>query len=1123
MASLSRDLRNQLARVTLEAREVAERACRAALENLAVHEKEYRGHMSVEQRQLRNRLRARGRALGDQRDQAKGTQEIRHLAEDAAYENWHRLLFTRFLAENNLLHTSAEHGNVPVTLQECEELASELGAKDGFDLACKFAAEILPGVFRSDDPVFEVSLAQRDVVELRGLLDSLPSEVFTADDSLGWTYQFWQAKRKDEVNASGNKIGADELSPVTQLFTEDYMVEFLLHNTLGAWWAGKLGPIEAGNEVEARDKAALPTRDGIGIKWTYLRFVQDEKTKTWSPAAGNFEGWPKSAAEIKFLDPCMGSGHFPVFALPIIARLRMEGEDVNSSQAIHATLRDNIHGLELDPRCCQIGAFNLALTAWKLGGYQALPQLQVACCGIAPQAQLKDWVALAGENEKLQRGMERLYALFKNAPVLGSLINPRSSGDLLVAEFHELQPLLEKALAQETKDDAVHEMAVTARGLAKAAEILAGQFTLVATNVPYLGRGKQSDELKDYCDNFHADAKGDLATCFLERCLGFAAESGTASLVTPQAWLYLDKFKRLREHLVAATSWSHIVILGENGFQSPQAAGAFAALASISPAVRQEAVAFLGIDVSKLESPEEKSLALARGEFQAVPQLAQANNPDTRIGFGESGGGKLLGTFAHGLHGQGSFDDPCFVFNFWERSFLSDGWVFQQTTGTAQTHYSGLTNIFRWESGQGMLSRLMEAKAAEGYTTGKWRAGLQAWGKPGIAVGGMRRFFINLYSGQSFDTNVAVILPHDPSLVPALWHFVTSDEFHDAVRALDRNLKVSCNTYVKVKFDEERWRATAKAASPLPKPFSSDPTQWLFNGHPKESDQPLHVAVARLLGYQWPRQTGSSFPDCPALGLDGLEKLADNDGIVCLPPLNREQPAAARLRNLLAAALGNFDERALLHAADAKKTTLEDWLRDEFFEQHCALFHHRPFIWHIWDGRKDGFSALVNYHRLNHANLQKLTYTYLGSWINDQDAAAKADTPGAAERLLAAQELQKELAKILEGEPPYDIFVRWKPLAKQARGWHPDINDGVRLNIRPFLLAKDVGKKGAGILRSKPNIKWDKDRGKEPQRPKDEYPWFWCDSEPGTDPVGGKTFAGHRWNNVHLTLANKSA
>jgi hypothetical protein len=1115
MALLSRDLRNQLARVTLDAREVAERACRAALENLAVHEKEYRGHMSVEQRQLRNRLRARGRALGDQRDQAKGTQEIRHLAEDAAYENWHRLLFTRFLAENNLLHTSAEHGNVPVTLQECEELASELGAKDGFDLACKFAAEILPGVFRSDDPVFEVSLAQRDVVELRGLLDSLPSEVFTADDSLGWTYQFWQAKRKDEVNASGNKIGADELSPVTQLFTEDYMVEFLLHNTLGAWWAGKLGPIEADNEAEAREKAALPTRDGIGIKWTYLRFVQDEKTKTWSPAAGTFEEWPRRAAEIKFLDPCMGSGHFPVFALPIIARLRMEEEGLNAAQAIHATSQDNIHGLELDPRCCQIGAFNLALTAWKLGGYQALSQLQVACCGIAPQAQLKDWVALAGENEKLQRGMEKLYSLFKNAPVLGSLINPRSGGDLLVAEFHELQPLLEKALAQETKDDTTHEMAVTARGLAKAAEILAGQFTLVATNVPYLKNGKQEVELQEYCEHHYGNSKGNLACVFVERCLGFCEAGATFAGVVINEMLFLLGYRKLREHLLGRYGWQFAAKLGAGAFETITGEVVNVSLVAATNSPPNATAKFLAIDAGDAPQPVMKAETLRMADPALLTQKSQLLNPDARITVSEGNKEKLLSAYSDFGKGSVTGDGNHYLRLFWELPAILPGYRVWLNSPSVADSWSGREYVVMWElKGHDLRGEI-----------GHMIRGDRMWGHDGVAVCKMSGMDACLYAGELFDDNIGVLLPEKASELPAIFAFANSPDYRAAIRAIDQAIKVTAATLVKVPFDLAHWQKVAAEKYPngLPKPFSSDPTQWLFNGHPAGADQPLHVAVARLLGYQWPRQTGSSFPDCPALGSDGLEKLADNDGIVCLPPLNREQPAAARLRNLLAAALGKFDERALLNAAEAKKTTLEDWLRDEFFEQHCALFHHRPFLWHIWDGRKDGFSALVNYHRLNHANLQKLTYTYLGSWINDQEAAAKADTPGAAERLLAAQELQKELAKILEGEPPYDIFVRWKPLAKQARGWNPDVNDGVRLNIRPFLLAKDVGKKGAGILRSKPNIKWDKDRGKEPQRPKNEYPWFWCDSEPGIDPVGGKTFAGHRWNNVHLTLANKSS
>jgi hypothetical protein len=157
----------------------------------------------------------------------------------------------------------------------------------------------------------------------------------------------------------------------------------------------------------------------------------------------------------------------------------------------------------------------------------------------------------------------------------------------------------------------------------------------------------------------------------------------------------------------------------------------------------------------------------------------------------------------------------------------------------------------------------------------------------------------------------------------------------------------------------------------------------------------------------------------------------------------------------------------------------------------------RPFIWHIWDGRKDGFSCLANYHTLNDKTLENLTYSYLGDWIKAQHADAKAGKVGADLRLDAAQNLQEKLKLILAGEPPYDIFVRWKPLSEQAIGWNPDLNDGVRMNIRPFV--------EAGILRKNPDIKRRKDRGKEPQRDKDEYPWFWK----------GKDLIGDRVNDVH--------
>ncbi len=138
--------------------------------------------------------------------------------------------------------------------------------------------------------------------------------------------------------------------------------------------------------------------------------------------------------------------------------------------------------------------------------------------------------------------------------------------------------------------------------------------------------------------------------------------------------------------------------------------------------------------------------------------------------------------------------------------------------------------------------------------------------------------------------------------------------------------------------------------------------------------------------------------------------------------------------------------------------------------------------------------------------LDRLIYTYLGDWIKRQEQGVAQNESGADARLLAAQQLQEKLKLIAEGEPPYDIFVRWKPIEEQAIGWNPDLNDGVRMNIRPFM--------EANILRKKPNIKWKKDRGNEPQRPREQYPWFY-------DENGEPT--GDRVNDVHLTNAEKQA
>ena len=272
MASLGRDLRKDLEKTVKQARRVAETGARKVLEQHGVHHHEPYGSMSLEQRALRNGLRAHGRQLGDRRDSQKGSQTISRLVQECAYEHWHRMLFARFLAETDLL--IEPQSGVAITLEECQELARDEGV-DWLALANDYAERMLPQIFRKDDPVLDVTLPPETRSELEDLLKALPQDVFTGDDSLGWVYQFWQADAKEAVNNSGKKIGADELPTVTQLFTEDYMVLFLLHNTLGAWWAGKV--LAESPELATTAKTEDDLRDACKVgdaEWSYLRFVR---------------------------------------------------------------------------------------------------------------------------------------------------------------------------------------------------------------------------------------------------------------------------------------------------------------------------------------------------------------------------------------------------------------------------------------------------------------------------------------------------------------------------------------------------------------------------------------------------------------------------------------------------------------------------------------------------------------------------------------------------------------------------------------------------------------------------------------------------------------------------------
>ncbi|TVR60486.1 MAG: DUF559 domain-containing protein [Candidatus Competibacteraceae bacterium] len=1340
MQPLDKTIRNRLERTIKDARELAEDAARAALEQLGVGEAAPFAHLSEQDRDLRRRLRVHGRQLGDTflpSPSGRGAggegrfQVLDRLIEEVAYEHWHRMLFARFLAENNLLMYPDPDDPVAVTLEECEDLAADEGAANGWELAARFAARMLPQIFRLDSPVFQLGLPPEHQQKLERLVADLPLEVFTASDSLGWVYQFWQAKKKDEVNASEVKIGARELPAVTQLFTEPYMVSFLLDNSLGAWWAARrltdADLQNASSEEELRRKAAIPgvpldylrfvktsplnppsmngggnfknasvtahnfvtpeklelarkfrkdptskesevwewlrNRRMLNLKWRRqqviegfiadfycaehhlaleldgaihdseqsveydqirdnifaqkgirtLRISNDHCThaylqaqieqiirspspfmergpggEVWTPAAGTFDGWPEQLAELKTLDPCCGSGHFLVAAFLMLVPMRMERDGLSAADAVDAVLRENIHGLELDKRCVALAAFALALTAWKVpnaGGYRVLPELNVACSGLSVSVAKEEWKQLSLGKKNLTIALDWMHDTFKDAPVLGSLLDPAKTDAAKLVQWDELSNALEQALNQEQSEEQ-QEVAVVAQGLAKAATLLAGRYQWVITNVPYLARGKQDERLRDFCERYYPAAKNDLATVFLDRCLeltsppnplsmnGEGELGGTVSVVLPQNWLFLTSYKRFRERLLRDETWHLIARLGPGAFETISGEVVKAILLSLSRGnpIKESGGLFgdvsdgnliLGVDVSEPRTASEKATQLLTVEIKSVEQAKQLENPDARVALEEDTGGEFLEVLAYSHEGLTTGDIDRFVRKFWEIQHSGD-WVNYIQNTTDCIHYHGRTDIIHWGTNGEVVADF----------PGSFIKGKNAWGCSGLRVTQMRHLPTTIYTGEVFGKNAATVIPHNPAHLPAIWCFCSSPEYNEAVRQIDQSLKVTNATLVKVPFDLDYWTRVAEEKYPngLPKPYTDDPTQWIFHGHPcgsvvwdeekkwtvhgplRTDETVLQVAVARLIGYRWPAETSplnplsingegtlrneniSSSPPSPFMekgdgGMrladeqrewvnrcEALASYADDDGIVCIPPVRGEASASDRLLNLLAAAYNTASPlsihgeggwggevlAALLNSADHAGKTLETWLREKFFTQHCKLFQHRPFIWHIWDGLRDGFAALVNYHKLDAKLLETLIYTYLGDWISRQKQDIASGVDGAQERLAAAEALKKKLELILEGEAPYDIFVRWKPLEQQPIGWDPDLNDGVRLNIRPFLSVPDVGKKDAGILRDKPNINWNKDRGKDVE----SAPWY-------------HVFNGDRINDHHLTLAEK--
>lgn len=318
--------------------------------------------------------------------------------------------------------------------------------------------------------------------------------------------------------------------------------------------------------------------------------------------------------------------------------------------------------------------------------------------------------------------MSRLYKLFENAPTIGSLIDPHTDSDLplLEATYAELEPLLVRALQVECdkRDYIKSELGIAAQGIATAAKLLAGCYHLVVTNVPYLAGRRHDDILKNFCESHYPKAKTDLATVFVERCQSLCYVGGSLVLVTPQNWLFLGSYKKLRKHLLQDQTWNLVVRLGPRAFDTISGEVVNVILLLLTCAKPSKDHTIYGLEASTPRNATEKASYLyTEKKLQQVSQSSQLLNPDTRVALDETSNETLLERYADAYAGIRTGDYPRFGRCFWELPSLLGGWVFQHSTTKNTLSYGGLEHLLFWEEGKGQLAVYQALLAASCYAS----------------------------------------------------------------------------------------------------------------------------------------------------------------------------------------------------------------------------------------------------------------------------------------------------------------------------------------------------------------------------------------------------------------------
>jgi hypothetical protein len=505
----------------------------------------------------------------------------KYVIEEVAYTWFNRLIAVRFMEVNDYLPSnirvlSSDSGKMEPDLvttpfeaelsfsadeeQEIYRLKQENKVDEVFRILfikqCNALNEILPALFEKTADYTEL-LLNLSVIDQDGvvwhLVHDIPEEDFNIElggqvEIIGWLYQYYNTEPKNEAFAKSGKITKEEIPAVTQLFTPDWIVRYMVENSVGRLWIEHLRALD-----ESKDEAELAA--GFGWKY-YLPEAKQEPEVEAKLRELRRERLELTPEQITMIDPCMGSGHILVYGFSVLMQI-YESAGYGQRDAARSILEHNLYGLDIDDRAYQMAYFAVMMKAREynrriLNGENTYKVYAIQESNGITDAALGDMGGSLSEDErqKALKEINTLIAEFKDAKEYGSILNiERRDWDLLRRFAVPNVGVGQLSLDMNGAEPAANRL----QEIIDIAEVVANKYFTAVTNPPYMVIGNGTGKLIQYVQDQYPNNKTDLYAVFIEKCHNLLSSNGYQAMITQHSWMFLSSFEKLRQSTLKYT------------------------------------------------------------------------------------------------------------------------------------------------------------------------------------------------------------------------------------------------------------------------------------------------------------------------------------------------------------------------------------------------------------------------------------------------------------------------------------------------------------------------------------------------------------------------------------------